>query len=109
MAWLKKIFLNAWIQRQLDKIPLNGRKTYVALILAILGVAIKAIGEGTPVGSVLAMIYNALLALDGVAIIQDPVVLEIITSSVMAVIFAYHKVLKLVFKKKGEPSIEAAK
>lgn len=94
--WLKKLLLSKYIKGVLDKLPLNGKKTYLGLVLLIVGIVIEAIGKGTPTGQILLVVYDVLRNIEGINIITDPAVIAIISGTVSTVLGLFHKLLKKV-------------
>lgn len=99
MAWIKRLLLSRYVKGWLDKIPLDGKKTYLSLIVLFIGAIIKVVGQGTPVGDLLQVIYDAIVATDGVVLINDPVILQIVSGMALGVVGVFHKVLKWLQKK----------
>lgn len=94
--WIKKILLSKYIKGVLDKLPLNGKKTYLGLVLLVIGVVIEAIGKGTPTGQILLVVYDVLKNIEGINIISDPAVIAIISGTVSTFLGLFHKALKKV-------------
>lgn len=87
VTWIKKLLLSKYIKGFLDKLPLEGYKTYLGIALLILDAAVKFYGEGTVTGTVLKTIMDVLHSVNGVVPIQDAGIILLVTGLV-------HKILK---------------
>ena len=89
--WLKKIILSKYIKGFLDKLPLDGYKTYIGLLLLILGAAVQFYGESSVTGAALKAVIDVLKTVNGVIPIEDAGVIALVVGLV-------HKILKQLSK-----------
>lgn len=88
MNWITETFLKRYVKAVLDKLPANGAKTIIGVVLLILHELTKVYG-GTPYGSILLWGINFLNGLGG----SPDTVLNISLATIL--IGALHKALKL--------------
>ena len=48
MDWLKKKFIFGWVKSLLEKLPFNGWKTIVGILLVVLGELLRSLPEHSP-------------------------------------------------------------
>lgn len=108
-GFLTKTLLNKHLKAFLDKLPLNGKKTYLGFALVVIGAIINALGEGTPNMDLILILRDFILSYD-VQVVTDPTVIAAIYSIVGGLITAavglYHKLLKKVVKEDNHTAVE---
>lgn len=90
--WIVQKLIMSWLKGLLDKLPLDGLKTVLGVILAGIGVVLKFYPAG-PVFEIANYALELMRTMD-IAPVTDPATLTIISGSVTAVIGAIHKLLK---------------
>ena len=89
ITWIKKILISKYVKGVLDKIPFNNYKTYLGLVILILGAIQSGLGSSHIVSVVIAVILETLNQINGVVPITDAGVVVLITGLV-------HKLIKKV-------------
>lgn len=90
--WIVKKLIMGYLKGFLDKLPLNGLKTALGVVVVLVGLALKAYPAG-PVFEIAKMILEVLNTMS-VAPVTNPADLTIISGAFWAVVGLIHKLMK---------------
>lgn len=84
--WIKEYFLKNYIKNVLDKLPADGKKTLIGILLVILGGVASFYGHDSSVGALLVYVIEFLKGIEHIPAEQ--------LGGVVALIGLIHKLLK---------------
>lgn len=90
--WIVKKLIMGYLKGLLDKLPLNGLKTVLSVVVVIVGLVLKAYPVG-PVYEIAKLVLEFLNTMD-IAPVTNPADLTIISGAFGAVTGLIHKYLK---------------
>jgi hypothetical protein len=91
--WVVQKLIMSWLKGFLEKLPFNGMKTVLGVVVAALGALMRLAGAGHPVFDYAQMALEFLNTLN-IPVITDPSILAMITGGVYALWGAAHKLIK---------------
>ena len=63
MKWLRDLIIRKWFKGWLDKLPANGKKTAISIVVFLVTVGLAYFGHDTSIGSILTLIKDQLVQL----------------------------------------------
>jgi len=85
-SWIQKYFIKKFIKGLLDKLPADGQKTLVGILLVVLGAVASFYGADSSVGAIIAFAIETLKSIEHVPAEQ--------LGGVITLVGLIHKLLK---------------